>query len=319
MFENLKVDFDGVKEMLDGLGVDLSPIAGLASRAKEFQDAFPFLFYHLAAHPEVAEKIPEIEARLLGVRRHLGVTRGGLVSGAPAPYLEAVLGRLRGESGWSASAPLRVVIFRGKYSRNALTAPWGTTYVGETLLRVLDSEAELAAILAHEVTHFEEAHGRLHPAIALDIAARYLELFKRTSGSRLLGELERMVDGFMEDRSHAHEYAADRGAIDRLAAAGYPIEAIEAALKKVGALSPKERKFRDNMKRYEYSEPRSRLRKQLLLQGAVYSTHPAEADRLEAARVYAGEIRLKALTAQKLLGWRGWAHGEYKANVLTVL
>lgn len=42
---------------------------------------------------------------------------------------------------------------------NAFAAPGGFIFITKGTLKLLDNEAELAAVLAHEITHVEEGHG----------------------------------------------------------------------------------------------------------------------------------------------------------------
>lgn len=303
--------------MFDRLQRELGSLVSSATKGiRQAQESLPWLLFQLGNDAEILETLKESEAEALGVKGYLGLTRGGVVhSGSCITYLEEIVERLRTKDGWTGEGKLRVVVFKGQYSRNALMSAWGTIYIGEKLLEILSSEAEIAAVLGHEITHFEKVHARLHPSITLDIVAQRIELFKRVSGSPALQMFERLVDGYLEERSQANEYEADRGAVELLARAGYPIEAVETALTKIGKLSEKERRFRERMKRYEYVTPKSALRRKLLEAGAVYSTHPEEAKRLAAVREHIDKVRLEYLQRHELLGWRDWGTGAYRNRV----
>lgn len=303
--------------MFDRLRSGLEGFKNAASdRLRQIEESLPWFLYQLGNDPEFVEKLEEIEGEVLGAKNYFGVPRGGLIQSGPIiSYLEEIVERLRVKEGWTGEGKLRVVVFLGRYSRNALMTAWGTIYVGEKLLRLFDSEAEIAAILGHEITHFQRIHSRLHPALTLEIVARRIELFKRSSGSTILQTLEKMVDGPLEDRSQGMEFEADRGAVELLARAGYPIEAVEVALQKVGNLSPEEQRFRKKMKEFEYKTPKSVLRRKLLETGAVYATHPDSELRLSAIRKRADEVRYQALLDQEYLGWRDWGHGIYSSTV----
>ncbi len=57
-----------------------------------------------------------------------------------------------------AKIPLTVKVIEGD-EPNAVTLPGGYIYVQTGLLRIADTEAELAAALAHEIAHVAARHG----------------------------------------------------------------------------------------------------------------------------------------------------------------
>lgn len=91
---------------------------------------------------------------------------------------------------------------------NAMALPGGVVLVTEGLLRTLDSEAELAAVLAHELGHIEQGH-------CLD--AVKFRLLAEKMGSATLGEIVDFAVGVLvshsfsktqEDEADEYAYAA---------------------------------------------------------------------------------------------------------------
>jgi hypothetical protein len=55
--------------------------------------------------------------------------------------------------------PVRVLVSLNQSSPNAFSAPDGTIVINQSLINVMESEDELAAVLAHELTHFARRFG----------------------------------------------------------------------------------------------------------------------------------------------------------------
>jgi len=120
---------------------------------------------------------------------------------------------------------------------NAFAAPGGMILVSRGLIRLCDNEAELAAVIAHEIAHIELKHGlqaikksRLTSALSSLALAGAAEA---TGGS--LGELTGLFGESVLDitntlmnngYSRDFEYQADRRAKEILAATGYPTSAL---------------------------------------------------------------------------------------------
>ncbi len=141
-------------------------------------------------------------------------------------YLEAICQRLYPEVGAHPSE-FEILILRDP-SVNAFTLPNGITCVNSGLLAAMESEAQVAIVLAHELVHFEQRHSLL--------AFRHLKqqaAFHSVFGVTTLGygSLLSMV-GFpaaISGHSKEAEREADRIGWSRYLAAGYaPSEAPEA-------------------------------------------------------------------------------------------
>ncbi len=126
---------------------------------------------------------------------------------------------------------------------NAFAAPDGLIFVTRGMLGLTRGEAELAAVLAHEIAHVQNEdaikaiqNSRLTEAMALigkDAAGQY--------GSSLpAGQLVSLFSDSVNDivvtlvtkgYSRGQEYAADAAALDILAATGYDPAALSAVLR----------------------------------------------------------------------------------------
>jgi predicted Zn-dependent protease len=136
---------------------------------------------------------------------------------ALSAYLQTVLDRLFPD--FQGKVRIKVIYDSGL---NAFAFPQGAIFFNMGLLARLDNEAQLAAILAHEGTHFTHRHSfRNHQS------AKGLSGFAMTAGLlggggvALLGNLAAVssMAGFSRDL----EREADRLGYERLAKAGYDV------------------------------------------------------------------------------------------------
>lgn len=154
---------------------------------------------------------------------------------------------------------------------NAFSAPGGYVYVTTALLKLIDNEAQLAAVLAHEIGHISGRHamkgytkvkfeqcdnavkggalieGGLDAAPELRAAAAWAKFF---SGGKFdlddpnmaASLVAKLTDGYIEDQINKglaapDELEADRYAIELTAFAGYDTGEYERLLQKLGAPS----------------------------------------------------------------------------------
>ena len=131
---------------------------------------------------------------------------------------------------------------------NAMSAPGGYVFISEGLFRLLKNEDELAAVLAHEISHVAKKHGLL--AIKKENNPNYLEigntLVSALDCSGLLSQtsilFEKAVDDIYDKLavsgySQDQEYEADKEAVSILVKAGYDTKAFDEVLKKLGFIS----------------------------------------------------------------------------------
>jgi beta-barrel assembly-enhancing protease len=124
---------------------------------------------------------------------------------------------------------------------NAISAPGGYIFITSGFLKSLKSEDQLAAILAHEVTHIKEKHGLktlqndslLAEISVLGLAAGGLSCVEALAQATVI--FSHLVDGLIDTLlesgySHEFEYQADQGSYERLFNNGYQPQAIFSAL-----------------------------------------------------------------------------------------
>jgi predicted Zn-dependent protease len=154
---------------------------------------------------------------------------------------------------------------------NAFACPGGTIFITRGMLRETSNEEELAAVLAHEVSHINRRHG-----VAVIKSARWTEAAgiigataARQYGSRDLAKLVDLFEGSIDDvfktlvvngYGRSQELEADRGALSYLRSSGYSPEGLLSFLEK---LDKKQRDARG---------------------GGMLSTHPGTGERISEAR-----------------------------------
>jgi len=174
-------------------------------------------------------------------------------------YVRSVLCKVASEA---RCANIRLYITRTPHF-NATMAPNGVMQVWSGLLLRTTNEAQLAAILGHEYTHFQERHTlRLFRDIKKKTdAASFLNVIP-FAGIISLGLLS-SIFGF----SREMERDADRGGLDRMAAGGY--DTVEAA--RVWE------RLREEMDATA-AERKTKSRKDK--NGGMFATHPPSAERV---------------------------------------
>ncbi|RMG67531.1 MAG: hypothetical protein D6722_12985 [Bacteroidetes bacterium] len=126
-------------------------------------------------------------------------------------YLDEITTRLLAVD--STQAPLRCYLLRSS-AANAYSTPEGIILVTLGLLAQLETEAELAFILSHEIEHVRAGHARARYERGASGAAPPPGLFSRET-----------PESQMVAFSQRQEFQADSAALGRLARAGFPVEA----------------------------------------------------------------------------------------------
>ncbi|TMM48735.1 M48 family metallopeptidase [Qipengyuania marisflavi] len=179
-------------------------------------------------------------------------------------YVRGVLCRTVGEDRCPAA---RIYLMRTPQF-NASMAPNGVMLVYSGLLLRMRDEAQLAAVLGHEFTHFEKQHSlRLFRNMRKksDLMA-WLSVAPVRLPYAAAMATQFAVIGSVFSFSRDMEREADAGSIKELAQAGYDPRAASAVWSQLGAemdATAKERRHRSNKKR-----------------GGLFATHPRTTDRM---------------------------------------
>ena len=152
---------------------------------------------------------------------------------------------------------------------NAFALPGGYIYVTRGIMAYLDSEAELAGVLGHEIGHVTARHSVRQQAG--QFASGLLGvLITATTGQSGLGNLSQQLStGLIRGYGREHELEADRLGAEYLHATGYDPDNM---LEVIGVLKDQEV--------YERKLAKKENRPANIYHG-VYSTHPQNDDRLK--------------------------------------
>ncbi len=146
---------------------------------------------------------------------------------------------------------------------NAFALPGGIIYVSASLMTLLKSDDELAAVLGHEMGHVVAKHAmkRLQGALGLQLL-QLIALGTRAGDARTQQGIDLAFTSILLEYSQADELQADRLSVRYLKRAGFRADATIDALTRI----------RD----YTFKQP-SR-------QHSYFRTHPYFADRLRVVR-----------------------------------
>lgn len=155
---------------------------------------------------------------------------------------------------------------------NAFALPGGYIYITRGLLAHLNSEAELAAVLGHEIGHVTARHSVRQMSaqqaanLGYVVGSIFLPQLATAAGQSLAGLMSgALLSGYGRD----HELEADRLGAEYLARAGYEPEAM---IETIGVLKNQE-VFEKQRAKAEDREPR--------VYHGVFSTHPDNDTRLQ--------------------------------------
>lgn len=151
---------------------------------------------------------------------------------------------------------------------NAFALPNGSIYLNVGLLARLETEAQLAHVISHEIAHVVRRHGlqRHRNRKATIVAAHIADVALFGTSIAYLPAISALA-GY----SRENEAEADRLALDYLALAGYPLEGAEQVFKVLEEVKRKES-----------------------LWGSVYSSHPDNQQRAQQTRQIIESGRLPA-------------------------
>ncbi len=163
---------------------------------------------------------------------------------------------------------------------NAFALPGGYIYITRGIMSYLNSEAELAGVLGHEIGHVTARHSvqQMSAATAAGVGATLLEIFvpvlRNQAGDTAINALGNvLLSGYGRD----HELEADRLGAQYLARTGYDPQAM---IKVIGVLKNQEL-FDAEVAKSEGREPRS--------YHGVFASHPDADTRLQQVVAEAGK------------------------------
>ncbi|HCI12405.1 MAG: peptidase M48 Ste24p [Gallionellales bacterium GWA2_60_142] len=163
---------------------------------------------------------------------------------------------------------------------NAFALPGGYVYITRGILAYLNSEAELAAVLGHEIGHVTARHGvrQQSAAQAANIGLSVASIFIPELGSAAGQNLSNVIGGaLLSGYGRDHELEADRLGAVYLARTEYDPQAI---IKVIGVLKNQELKDAELAKQ-EGREPRR--------YHGLFASHPDNDTRLQQAVGEAGK------------------------------
>jgi predicted Zn-dependent protease len=187
-----------------------------------------------------------------------------LSDGTLREYVQSIVCRLAGEH----CADVRVHVVRNR-AFNASMAPNGMMQVWSGLLLRVDNEAQLAAVLGHEIGHYVERHGveQLRDVKARSAFGQFLGLFGLVG---VVGQVALIAGRFAYSRDQ--ERQADRIGLELMSRSGYaPSEAA---------------KIWENLLLEAKANPEGDPRKS----SPLFATHPAIEERMEVLRQLASSL-----------------------------
>ncbi|MET0362872.1 MAG: M48 family metalloprotease [Sphingobium sp.] len=210
---------------------------------------------------------------------------GGLYAGPQAAYVTSVGRRIAVQSSLSGQQGDFTVSLLNSSVNNAFAIPGGYVYVTRQLTALMNSEAELAGVLGHEVGHVAAQHGKRRQSAAqrnsiLGVLGQVL--VGAVAGDSGIGSLLQKGIGTGTQLltlrfSRSQEYEADDLGIRYLAKAGYDPKALSDTLASLAAQNALEARVKGSSSAVPewastHPDPASRVQRALVNARATGST-----------------------------------------------
>jgi predicted Zn-dependent protease len=209
------------------------------------------------------------DERKLGAEQHplLLAEFGGAYQAPEAAYVKSLGNKLAAEAGLDGQCTFTLV---NSDVVNAFAVPGCYIYVTRGLMGIVNSEAELASVLGHEVGHIVGLHGRMQQKRSLWRGLGVLAVQVLTGSDRLTRIAGEAATYFTLRYSRKQEYQADDLGLGYLRAAGYDPYAASDML--------------DALARQEQYQSLSRSRDEARSIPEWARTHPLTENRVQRAR-----------------------------------
>jgi predicted Zn-dependent protease len=180
---------------------------------------------------------------------------------------------------------------------NAFALPGGYIYITRGIMAYLDSEAELAGVLGHEIGHVTARHSVRQQSGELATGLLNV-LISAATGSDTLSQLSSQLStGLIRGYGRKHELEADRLGAQYLHKSGYNPEIM---LEVISVLKDQEL--------YEIARAKEENRPANIYHG-VYSTHPENDDRLQTVVLAAKDLSVQDYRDNNKVGYLGLIDG----------
>lgn len=137
------------------------------------------------------------------------------------------------------SYPFHYTVLQDDKTVNAFAGPGGYIYITTGLLRIMDNEAQLAGVLAHETAHVTQRHivGQLQKQTATQLG---ISLLDRMTQLNLNNTISRIGQTLLFQRfSRQDERQADIVGLQYMVDAGYNPQGMVQILNKLGQANPR--------------------------------------------------------------------------------
>lgn len=141
---------------------------------------------------------------------------------------------------------------------NAFATPGGFVYFYTGLLRTMDNEAELAAVMAHEISHVVARHGAKRLQAAMGASLAYELVFGKSSSQTLQQAVGVGMSLLFASYSRENEREADDFGATYMIRAGYDPTAMETMFGKLAASGTEQNAFEKLVSSHPETEERIR-------------------------------------------------------------